>query len=41
MAGACSREFTNQMVARVHAEASIRVIETELELLGTLIDLKA
>ncbi len=36
-----AREFTDQAMALVQGKASIRVMETELELLGTLIDLKA
>jgi hypothetical protein len=35
------RELVHQMVALVQGKASIRVANTELELLGTLLDLKA
>ena len=34
-------EIADQMLAKVQAEASLRVVDTELDLVGSLIDLKA
>ena len=35
------REFVSQDLALIHARANMRVAETALELIGTLVDLKA
>ena len=36
-----AREFVRQDLALIHARANMRVADTALELIGTLIDLKA
>ncbi len=35
------REFVSQDLALIHARANMRVADTALELIGTLVDLKA
>ncbi len=36
-----AREFVRQDLAVIHARANVRVADTVLELIGTLVDLKA